>query len=98
MNPIDELELLSNVFAARREAKALLAETTVAGHSARLRRIVVILGYMREHLEMLTVFHGRDERITEERAAMGRSVQSVRFADRPSSVDGLSKTKASRQP
>jgi hypothetical protein len=95
MNPIDELELLSNVFAVRREAKALLAETMVAGHSVRLRRIMVILGYMREHLEMLTAFHGRDERINEARGATGSSIHSVRLADSPSAVESLSRTKAS---
>lgn len=53
VNRIDKLELLSNVSALRREAKALLADSTGAAHAARLRRILIILGYMREHLEMV---------------------------------------------
>lgn len=53
MNRIDKLELLANVSALRREAKALLADSTGAGHAARLRRILMILVYMREHLEMV---------------------------------------------
>ena len=61
MNPIDERELLSNVSTARREAKLLLAESTVAAQSAGLRRIIGILGYMREHLEMLTASRWHDE-------------------------------------
>lgn len=60
MNRIDELELLANVSAARREAKLLLAETSPGPHSARLRRIIGILAYMREHLEMLTVSRWRE--------------------------------------
>lgn len=55
MNQIDKLELLANVSALRREAKALLADSTGAEHAARLRRILMILGYMREHLEMVAL-------------------------------------------
>ena len=62
MNHIDKLELLSNLSSIRREAKALLADPTGAGHAARLRRILMILAYMREHLEMVAVPHGQDER------------------------------------
>jgi hypothetical protein len=62
MNHIDKLELLSNLSSIRREAKALLADPTGAGHAARLRRILMILSYMREHLEMVAMPHGKDER------------------------------------
>ena len=62
MNRIDKLELLSNVSALRREAKALLADSSGAGHAARLRRILVILAYMREHLEMVAVSSPKSDR------------------------------------
>lgn len=55
MNQIDKLELLANVSALRREAKELLADSAGAGHAARLRRILLILSYMREHLEMVAM-------------------------------------------
>lgn len=60
MNQIDKLELLSNVSALRREAKALLADSAGAAHAGRLRRILIILGYMREHLEMVAMPAGSD--------------------------------------
>jgi len=53
MHKIDRGELLANVWELRREATSLLAEATMAPHTASLRRIIAILGYMREHLEMV---------------------------------------------
>ena len=38
----------------RVETKSLLAETAGERYSIRLRRIIVLLGYMAEHLEMLS--------------------------------------------
>lgn len=54
MHKIDRLELLANVSELGREARSLLAEAASPRHSARLQRIIVILGYMREHLEMVS--------------------------------------------
>jgi hypothetical protein len=61
MHRIDKLELLANLCEAGREADDLLAEPALAPHSARLRRIIAILGYMREHLEMVNApLHSAD--------------------------------------
>lgn len=53
MHKVDRLELLANVWELVREANCLLAEATMTPHTARLRRIIMILRYMREHLEMV---------------------------------------------
>jgi len=54
MHNIDTLELLANVSELGREATSLLTEAAMAPHKARLQRIIVILDYMREHLEMVS--------------------------------------------
>jgi len=53
MHRIDKVELLGTLTEARREAKLMLAELAGAHAAARLRRIIVLLGYMAEHLEMV---------------------------------------------
>ena len=54
MHNIDRLELLANVGEIGKEANSLLKEAAIAPYSARLRRILVILHYMHEHLEMVS--------------------------------------------
>ena len=61
MNQIDKTELLSNISSIRREAEALLGDADGPGGGARLRRILMILSYMREHLEMVAMAR-KDER------------------------------------
>lgn len=74
IHKIDRLELLANISELGREAHALIEDTTVAAHSAKLRRMIVILAYMREHLEMVGCpVNGADAR------AQGRD--SNRLAD-----------------
>lgn len=53
MHRIDRLELLNTLAEARREAKLVLGELQRTQAGVRLRRIVVLLGYMAEHLEMV---------------------------------------------
>src|SRR2546423_13680977 len=60
MHRIDKLELLETLSKVRQETKALLVETAADGDTLRLRRIILLLGYMAEHLEMLREAGPRD--------------------------------------
>jgi hypothetical protein len=54
MHCVDRTELLDTVHQVRREATALLAATGSPDEDLRrLRRMVVLLSYMTEHLEMV---------------------------------------------
>ena len=61
MHNIDRLELLDNVRELGAEAKSLLSDASLARHRPRLTRIMLILSYMREHLEMVSGSKGRSE-------------------------------------
>ena len=54
MHKIDRVELLANVGEIGKEASALLEEAAMAPYRPRLRRMLVLLRYMREHLEMVS--------------------------------------------
>lgn len=53
MHQIDQLELSNTILKIRAEAKLLLASTASEDRSPRLRRILALLGYLTEHLEMI---------------------------------------------
>jgi hypothetical protein len=54
MHRIDRLEPLETLSQIRQETKSLLGEIAAERHSLSLRRIIVLLGYMAEHLEMVS--------------------------------------------
>jgi len=53
MHRIDKAELLNTLTEARREARLALSELQPGAPNLRLHRILVLLGYMAEHLEMV---------------------------------------------
>jgi hypothetical protein len=53
MHRIDQLELLETARRIREEIGALLSETAPERRSLALRRVVALLRYMAEHLEMV---------------------------------------------
>ena len=53
MHRIDQLELLETVLRIREETSALAGETVPERRSLALRRILGLLRYMAEHLEMV---------------------------------------------
>lgn len=53
MHRIDQIELRETLSQLRREADSLAAEVTDEERLLRLRRIVVLLDYMTEHLAMM---------------------------------------------
>lgn len=53
MHRIDKLELLETLSQIRQETSSLLGEIAAERPSPSLRRIIVLLGYMAEHLEMV---------------------------------------------
>jgi hypothetical protein len=53
MHHVDRLELLQTAAQLTREAGLLVADPGAPDRLMRLRRIVFLLGYMSEHLEML---------------------------------------------
>jgi hypothetical protein len=54
MHCIDRLELLETLAELRREVRVLMREPAAGDRLMRLRRIIFLLGYMAEHLEMLS--------------------------------------------
>lgn len=53
MHRIDKAELLNTLTQVRREARLALGEIQPGTANLRLHRILVLLGYMAEHLEMV---------------------------------------------
>jgi hypothetical protein len=53
MHWIDQIELCETLFQIREEAKSLVGEIADERRLLGLRRIVALLGYMVEHLEMV---------------------------------------------
>lgn len=53
MHPLDRDEFLANLGELGRQAKGLLADPALVAHCGTLHRIVALLAYMREHLEMV---------------------------------------------
>ena len=53
MHRVDQLELLETMLRIREETRTLLGETTPERRSLALRRVVGLLRYMAEHLEMV---------------------------------------------
>jgi len=53
MHRIDKAELLSTLTEVRRETRLALGELAPGAANLRLHRIMVLLGYMAEHLEMV---------------------------------------------
>ncbi len=53
MHRIDKAELLNTLTEARREARVALSELQPGAANLRLHRILMLLDYMAEHLEMV---------------------------------------------
>jgi hypothetical protein len=78
MHRIDQLELLETILRIREEARALSGETAPARRSLAQRRIVALLRYMAEHLEMVAGEPRRGSQGATHEAALWATPVSVR--------------------